>query len=271
MNNTDAVSAFVALGQESRLNMFRLIVQKGDTGLTPTQIHEMLGIPNATLSFHLKELLQASLITQERQSRNLIYRPNALHANALIEFLMENCCDGKSCLPEILPKKVENPMKPYNILFLCTHNSARSILGEALASTHLSGLFVGYSAGSQPSKEVNPFALEIAHDLGFDTQTLHPKSWDEFAKLDAPKMDFIITVCDDAAGEICPVWPGNPATAHWGFADPSEITGSDEEKRQVFKDIMTGLKKRIDYLASLPLEKLDALSTQSELKRLAKI
>jgi DNA-binding transcriptional ArsR family regulator len=108
MNNTDAVSAFIALGQESRLNVFRLIVQKGDTGLTPTQIHEMLGIPNATLSFHLKELLQARLITQERQSRNLIYRPNALHANALVEFLMENCCGGKSCLPKALPKKVKN-------------------------------------------------------------------------------------------------------------------------------------------------------------------
>ena len=108
MKNTDAVAAFLALGQESRLNIFRLIVQRGDVGLTPTQIIEKLGIPNATLSFHLKELLQASLITQERQSRNLIYRPNALHANALIEFLMENCCGGKSCLPKILPKKVKN-------------------------------------------------------------------------------------------------------------------------------------------------------------------
>ena len=162
-------------------------------------------------------------------------------------------------------------MKPYNILFLCTHNSARSILGEVLASTHLSGRFAGYSAGSKPSEEINPFALEIALGLGYEASTLRPKSWDEFAQPDAPKMDFIITVCDNAAGEICPVWPGNAATAHWGFADSSEITGSDEEKRQVFKEIMTGLKKRLDFLASLPIEKLDALSIQHELKKLAKI
>jgi ArsR family transcriptional regulator, arsenate/arsenite/antimonite-responsive transcriptional repressor len=107
MNNKDAVTAFIALGQESRLNVFRLIVQKGDTGLTPTQIHEMLGIPQATLSFHLKELVQASLITQERQSRNLIYRPHASHANALVEFLMENCCGGQPCLPKPLIQPVQ--------------------------------------------------------------------------------------------------------------------------------------------------------------------
>jgi arsenate reductase len=162
-------------------------------------------------------------------------------------------------------------MKPYNILFLCTHNSARSILGEALASTHSSGLFVGYSAGSEPSNEINPFAREVALDLGFEANKLRSKNWDEFAQPDAPKMNFIITVCDNAAGETCPVWPGNPATAHWGFADPSKIVGSDEEKRQAFKDVMTGLKKRIDFLASLPLEKLDALSIEKELKNLAKI
>jgi DNA-binding transcriptional ArsR family regulator len=107
MKNTDAVNAFLALGQESRLNVFRLIVQKGDVGLTPTQIHEMLGIPNPTLSFHLKELMQAKLITQERQSRNLIYRPNAVHANALVDFLLDNCCGGQSCLPQSLPRKVK--------------------------------------------------------------------------------------------------------------------------------------------------------------------
>ena len=107
MKNNDAVNAFLALGQESRLHVFRLIVPKGDVGLTPTQIHEMLGIPNATLSFHLKELMQAQLITQERQSRNLIYRPNAVHTAALVEFLLDNCCGGQSCLPKPLTRKVK--------------------------------------------------------------------------------------------------------------------------------------------------------------------
>jgi predicted transcriptional regulator len=107
MKNTEAILAFIALGQESRLNVYRLIVQKGDEGLLPSQIHEMLGIPNATLSFHLKELMQAQLITQERQSRNLIYRPNAVHTNALVEFLLDNCCGGQSCLPKPLNRKAK--------------------------------------------------------------------------------------------------------------------------------------------------------------------
>lgn len=162
-------------------------------------------------------------------------------------------------------------MKPYNILFLCTHNSARSVLGEALASTHPSGRFIGYSAGSTPGTKVNPFAAEIAKELGYDNSKLRSKNWDEFALPDAPKMDFIITVCDNAAGEVCPVWPGNPASAHWGFPDPSQVSGSDEDKRRAFRDVMIGLKKRIDMLVDLPLEKLDALSIQSELKKLAKV
>lgn len=151
-------------------------------------------------------------------------------------------------------------MKQYNILFLCTHNSARSVLGEALASTHQSGLFVGYSAGSTPGTAVNPFARELALEMGYDENKLRSKSWDEYGLPDAPKMDFIVTVCDNAAGEVCPVWPGNPATAHWGFPDPSQVQGSDEEKRKAFKDVMIGLKKRIELLASMPLEKLDSMS-----------
>jgi arsenate reductase (thioredoxin) len=151
-------------------------------------------------------------------------------------------------------------MKQYNILFLCTHNSARSVLGEALASTHPSGKFVGYSAGSTPGTSVNPLAKELALEMGYDERNLRSKSWDEYGLPDAPKMDFIITVCDNAAGEVCPFWPGNPATAHWGFPDPSQVQGSDEDKRRAFKDVMIGLKKRIDLLADMPLETLDSLS-----------
>ena len=161
-------------------------------------------------------------------------------------------------------------MKTYNLLFLCTHNSARSILGEALASTDPSGRFVGYSAGSTPGGKVNPFAAELAITMGYPSDKLRSKSWDEFAAPGAPKMDFIITVCDNAAGEVCPVWPGNPATAHWGFPDPSQVTGDDEAKRKAFMDVAAGLRKRIALLAALPLDKLDAMALQSELKRLAR-
>ena len=151
-------------------------------------------------------------------------------------------------------------MKAFNILFLCTHNSARSVLGEAVASTHPSAKFVGYSAGSTPGTSVNPFARELALEMGYDESKLRAKSWDEYGLPDAPKMDFIVTVGDNAAGEQCPYWPGKPATAHWGFPDPSQVQGSDEDKRRAFKEVMIGLKKRMDILASMPLDKLDSLS-----------
>lgn len=147
-----------------------------------------------------------------------------------------------------------------NILFLCTHNSARSVLGEAIASTHPSRKFVGYSAGSTPGTTVNPFARELALQMGYDESKLRSKSWDEFGLPDAPQMDFIITVCDNAAGEVCPYWPGKPATAHWGFPDPSQIQGSDEDKRRAFRDVMIGLKKRIDLMADMPIDQLNSRS-----------
>lgn len=151
-------------------------------------------------------------------------------------------------------------MKPYNILFLCTHNSARSVIGEALASTHPSGKFIGFSAGSTPGTSVNPIAADIAEELGMVRSLLKSKSWDVYGEPDAPKMDFIITVCDNAAGEICPFWPGQPVTAHWGFPDPSQVQGTDLEKRKAFNEVKNGLKKRLDILAALPLEKLDSMS-----------
>lgn len=161
-------------------------------------------------------------------------------------------------------------MKTYNILFLCTHNSARSVIGEALASTQTGGKFIGYSAGSTPGTSVNPFARELAVEMGYPVDKLRSKSWDEFALPDAPKMDFIITVCDNAAGEVCPLWVGNPATAHWGFPDPSEVKGTDEDKRKAFRDVMIGLNKRLQLLANLPLDSLDQMSIQEKLRGLAK-
>ena len=162
-------------------------------------------------------------------------------------------------------------MKKFNILFLCTHNSARSILGEVIASTQTNGRFVGYSAGSTPGTSVNPIARELAIEMGYPAEKLRSKSWDEFALSDAPPMDFIITVCDNAAGEVCPIWVGKPVTAHWGFPDPSQVEGTDEEKRRAFREVMFGLKKRIELLASMPLETLDAIRIEHELKRLAKV
>ena len=159
-------------------------------------------------------------------------------------------------------------MKTYNILFLCTGNSARSIMAEAIASSTTNGRFIGYSAGSHPTGKVNPFAIEQINTLNYPATKLHSKSWDEFSQPGAPRMDFIITVCDNAAGEVCPVWPGNPVTAHWGFPDPAATEGSDNEKRASFRNVFLGIKRRIELMAALPLEKLDRMSAQSELRKI---
>lgn len=161
-------------------------------------------------------------------------------------------------------------MGPYNILFLCTGNSARSIMAEALATIESGGRLVGYSAGSHPTGRVNPFAAELVEALGYPRSRLNSKNWDEFATPGAPAMDFIITVCDNAAGEVCPVWPGKPVTAHWGFPDPAAVEGSDDEKRAAFKQVFHGISNRVKALLSLPLDRLDALSIQSELRKIGK-
>lgn len=153
--------------------------------------------------------------------------------------------------------------KQFNILFICTHNSARSILAEAIASTHQSGLFQGFSAGSDPKKNIHPLAHELAIVMGYNPQKLRSKKWDEFVVSTAPSMDFIITVCDNAAGELCPLWPGKPISAHWGIPDPSQILGDDDEQRAAFSRTIKELRSRIDALALMSLENLDALAINS--------
>jgi arsenate reductase len=160
--------------------------------------------------------------------------------------------------------------RAYNALFLCTGNSARSILAEAMLNHLGKGRLRAYSAGSHPAGRVNPFALELLEAANLPTEGLRSKAWDEFARPGAPPMDFILTVCDNAAGEACPVWPGKPVTAHWGVADPAAVQGSDEEKRAAFREAARILRRRIELLVSLPLATLDALSIQSKLRELGK-
>ena len=156
----------------------------------------------------------------------------------------------------------------FNVLFLCTHNSARSVMAEALLNTIGRERFQAFSAGSSPSGRVNPFAVEMVRTIGYLTENIRSKSWDEFAKPGAPHMDIIITVCDNAAGEACPFWPGHPATAHWGFPDPSTVAGTDEDKRMAFNQVFHAIRHRIELLVSLPVEKLERLALASELNRI---
>jgi arsenate reductase (thioredoxin) len=155
-------------------------------------------------------------------------------------------------------------MEKYNILFLCTGNSARSIIAEAIMAKAAPGRFNAYSAGSFPKGAVNPHALDLLKRLDHPTEGLRSKSWDEFAGPDAPKLDFVITVCDDAAGEVCPVWPGQPVTAHWGMADPAAVTGSDVEIALAFAETYRMLNNRITAFANIKIAGLDRLSLQTQ-------
>lgn len=160
--------------------------------------------------------------------------------------------------------------KPFNVLFLCTGNSARSVLAEAILNRIGKGKFVAYSAGSQPKGAVNPHTLSLLKGLGYDIGGFRSKSWNEFAKPGAPEFDFIFTVCDDAADEACPVWPGKPATAHWGVADPAAVTGTEMEIAAAFREAYRLLYRRIEIFVELPIRSLDQLTLQAKLREIGR-
>ncbi len=163
--------------------------------------------------------------------------------------------------------------KPVNVLFLCTHNSARSIIAEAVLNHIGRGRFRAFSAGSSPRENQQPhsFAFQVLTSAGVSIDGLYSKSWAEFGRPDSPKMDLVITVCDNAAGEVCPFWPGQPATAHWGYADPSEVDGTDEQKLDAFRRTMHEIKRRLDSLVSLPADRLQKLTLQQTARDLSKM
>ena len=162
--------------------------------------------------------------------------------------------------------------KPVNVLFLCTHNSARSILAEAILNHIGKGRFKAFSAGSSPREhqQPNPMALKTLESAGISIDGLRSKSWDEFAKPDSPHMDLVITVCDNAAGEVCPYWPGQPATAHWGYADPSAIDGSDAQKMEAFRHTLHAIKRRLELLTNLPAASVERLMLEKSARDIAK-
>jgi arsenate reductase (thioredoxin) len=161
--------------------------------------------------------------------------------------------------------------RPYNILFLCTGNSARSIMAESILRKDGAGHFNAFSAGSHPKAEINPFALKVLEGYDYPTENLRTKSWDEFAEPGAPEMDFVFTVCDNAAGEICPIWPGQPMTAHWGIEDPAAVVGYDIDKERAFVQAFKYLRNRISVFLSLPLASIDKLLLDTRLREIGRL
>jgi len=262
-----------ALSQETRLKIFRLLIKSGPDGLLAGEIARRVSAPQNTVSTHLALLSRAGLVTRTRKGREIIYAPKLTSIHELVLFLTQGCCDGRPelCGPLVddltlpLSEKGKTGDHQYNVLFLCTGNSARSILAEAILNRRGKGRFLAFSAGSHPAGEVNPLARDLLEQLDYPTSHLRSKNWDELTRPEAPVFDFIFTVCDNAAGEICPIWPGQPMTAHWGIPDPASAEGTDAQKALAFKEAYRQLETRIDCFVSLPLEAIDRLSLKKHI------
>jgi ArsR family transcriptional regulator, arsenate/arsenite/antimonite-responsive transcriptional repressor / arsenate reductase (thioredoxin) len=278
METSDTLAALSALAQEHRLSAFRLLVQAGPAGLSAGEIATELVIAPNSLSFHLDRLRQAKLVDVNRHGRSLIYSARFDTMQALLTYLTENCCGGRPelCGPSFAsrinkPNKDMSVTTPLNVLFLCTGNSARSIIAEAILNQDGGGRFRAYSAGSNPRRTVNPFALRVLESYGYSTDGLSSKNWSVYATADASRMDFVFTVCDAAAGEACPLWPGQPVTAHWGIEDPAAAEGSNLDKERAFVTAFKYLQNRITVFLALPFENLSAMALTRELHEIGRL
>jgi arsenate reductase len=289
MHAHDAIAAFAALAQESRLDVFRLLLRQAPYGLPAGQIAACLGVAASTLSAHLAQLERAGLLRSWREQRRIFYAADTAGFRMLLAFLTEECCSGhpeicgytklteplplETTVTESMPASPRGAMheaRVFHVLFLCTGNSARSILAECILNHLGQGKFQAYSAGSQPKGTIHPYALELLQHYQYSTEHLRSKSWEEFSGTDAPPLDFVFTLCDEAAKETCPVWPGQPISAHWGLPDPAAVDGTEAQKRFAFVDTMRMLNNRINIFINLPVAKLDQLSLRQRLDAIGK-
>ena len=274
----DDAAAFAALGHPSRLAIFRLLARRAPGDAPAGEIADALGIARNVMSAHLATLSRAGLIHGARAGKQIRYRIDISRTGALIDYLALDCCRGRPeiCAPLTAavitrPRSQETDMaepRPFNVLFICSGNSARSIFAEAIMNAERGNRFRAHSAGTKPFSELNPYAVGQLETLGHDVSGLRAKNVSEFQAPEAPKMDFVFTVCDQAANEECPPWPGQPITGHWGIPDPVKATGTDAEKTLAFAEAYRMLKHRISAFVNLPFEKLDRLALQREVDRI---
>lgn len=267
MELSRASHAFSALGHADRLAVFRLVMRFAPRGVRPTEIAEALGLRANTLSHHLADLSAAGLLTVERRGRSLFYAADRGMAEALIGYLALDAGRGRpELLSSLRPAATEaSPLRDtgFDVLFICSGNSARSIMAEALLRDLGGGRFQAHSAGTRPNSELNPMALDLLARNGHATEGLRSKHVSEFQVPGAPAMDFVFTVCDTAAAEDCPPWPGQPITGHWGLPDPVKALGTDAERALVFAQTYGVLRRRIAAFVELPFESLGRMSLQA--------
>jgi ArsR family transcriptional regulator, arsenate/arsenite/antimonite-responsive transcriptional repressor / arsenate reductase (thioredoxin) len=291
MEAEQAIEALAALAQEHRLAVFRLLVGEGPNGLPAGEIADRVAVPSSTLSRHLAHLEQAHLLRSWRVSRQIYYAVDFEGTRELIAFLTEECCQGR---PEICGyegadnccDEGDQPHTPVvagnrrearnmtdkllNVLFLCTGNSARSIMAECILNRLGQGRFRAFSAGSHPAGKVKPQAIDLLNRLHYPTDNLRSKAWDEFAQPGAPEFDFVITVCDNAAGEACPVWPGQPMTIHWSIPDPAAVIGRDTVISAAFADAYRMLERRIGVFVTVSSTPFDRPNLKKQLEEIGK-
>ncbi|MTJ03726.1 MAG: helix-turn-helix domain-containing protein [Sediminimonas qiaohouensis] len=260
-------SRLATLGHPQRLAIFRLLMRRYPDRLPAGELAEVLGLKASTLSAYLSALMQARLVTQERVGTSLRYAIDMTEVRHTFDYLLLDCCRGRPevCSPVSLPQvtgttAMSDPK--YKVLFICTGNSARSIFAESILRNEAGDRFDVYSAGTKPYSELNPFALEVLEQKGHDISALRAKNVSEFHGEDAPRFDFVFTVCNQAANEDCPAWEGQPVSAHWGMPDPVQVEGTDAQKSLAFHQAYGALQNRIKAFTALPVSSLDRISLQ---------
>jgi protein-tyrosine-phosphatase/DNA-binding transcriptional ArsR family regulator len=275
MEASEAAAAFAALSQETRLDLMRLLIAEGATGLPAGEIAMRLAVPNSTLSFHLAALERAGLTLSTRQGRQIVHAARLIGLRQLLGFLTETCCAGH---PELcgdiarlfppLPDEDKGMTPAFNVLFLCTHNSARSIMAEAILQKLGGGRFQAYSAGSDPIAAPHPEVIERLRALGHDVTGLRSKSWNEFTGPNAPRMDFVITLCDTLDGQTCPDFGQLPVTGAWPLPDPAKFSGNAAERATLLNELYASLRRRIEIFTALPFAALDRIAIKARLDEL---
>lgn len=276
MESKAAAVGFGALAKATRVEAMRLLASRGASGMAAGELARNLDQPPSTLSFHLSALEQAGLVQSTRQGRHVIYAVRFAGLRALFSFLTETCCGGRPdlCgdLARLLPdddSDESKSMQPaFNVLFICTRNSARSILAEAILEKAAGGRFHAYSAGTEPAASPMPEVLDRLRVMGHDISKLRSKSWLEFTGANAPRMDFVITLCDVPEGEACPDLGTRPLTASWPFPDPAKFMGSDVERVTLLNELYGMIRRRLEAFTSLPFATLDKMALKARLDEL---
>ncbi|MDP3258650.1 metalloregulator ArsR/SmtB family transcription factor [Bosea sp. (in: a-proteobacteria)] len=277
LDSSDAVGLLGALAQPTRLEIFRLLMRYRPHGLAAGDIGRLLAVAHNTLSSHLAALEQAGLLASRREGRHIIFAAQAPRADALLAFLSDACCtEGPAaCSRDTLaiPARRDHVVSehPLRVLVVCTGNSARSIMAEAVLNREGLGRIKAFSAGSRPQEAPHPLALSLMEDLGYDISAMRSKSWDEFLGAAAAELDLVITVCDDAADAACPTFPGVPMRVHWGLDDPAEATGPLAAKRAAFLQSYRELTARVTAFVNLPFEQMSLSELQPMLTAIGRM